>query len=176
MFFILDNKISVLDTKDGVIEVTDKETINTLKQGGISFRVGLPELTVSSVGLNVLEMERTSAIMLIDGKTFVGSTHQDCLYDYMKQYKNRDIYEEKGLNVSTDDLVEPFTDTTFNMFENCEAYGFDVYNDEFLVAHSKETSQKTISWMKSYALLNNDLKLYVFMNYGNNIYKIKEVL
>lgn len=174
MFCILDDNISVLDTTDGVVEVVSKAELEWYKEKGIVFHDGLPSINLKDGHIDVQDLDRTEAVIMIKGKCYTSSTHQECLYDLELEENGTDIYVKNGLDPSVDDIISPFTDTTYNLFENCELYGFDIYEDKYLVAHNIETAQKTLDWMLKYAGSRN-LEPAVFRDYISDLVSLMDI-
>lgn len=170
MFCLIDGN-KVLDTADGVLETFSKADIKKVLDSGIRLHRGIPDIKVVKSDLDISNSPRTLAVMLINGVVYEGDTHQECLYYCMKEQRGIDIYKQAGLDVNEDDLIEPFLDQTFDMFEGLEAYGFDIFSNMYLIAHNLETARRTIDWMRYYTKAN-DLEMYSFTSYDSDIVEV----
>lgn len=102
---------------------------------------------------DVIDMERTEAIILLDGNIYTSSiNHQCCLEDAVA-----DVFKSKGWNIEEEKGLGNAIRYTDNAFRNNEMFGFDVWEDgenKYLLSHYEQNleNEECYKKMKQYAL------------------------
>lgn len=108
------------------------------------------------VSIDLSNSDRAKAILIIEGKPYISNCdHQDCLEMY---YDDKGIDSEFNWKENFDDAHEASQEKTFNMQNDHEVYGFNLYEDRngyYLIAHDKESLDENIEWAKAYAKETN---------------------
>jgi hypothetical protein len=181
--------ISILDTSKGIENQYKMSDIPRIKKSGkpvvgiSTLEPCLPALTYGrTIQLYADKynlFNRDTAILVIEGKWYESDTHQFCLEDYLVD-KGTSLKEKYNLSLddeSIDGDMMKVAEITHQMFNDNEAFGFDIYSDmhgnRYLAAHFVENLIACYDMMKQYATENN-LTLCIHEGNGNEV--LREVV
>lgn len=180
MFYFLGmegSRYKVLDNSDGTVEILPKKYIDKAKSLGIYIK-GIDDLTVKLPKVVFKDKydygDRLIAIIVADGTYFESDcNHQECLAQLL-QSRGTSLEELYSLSLDDehyDDNIEKVCEITYGMFNDHELFGFDVYDDEVLVAHDEDTFIACYGWMKDYGKKHNLDMMYCW--HDGNIYRVE---
>jgi hypothetical protein len=181
--------ISILNTSKGLertYPMSDIQKIKNSKHTVIGIDSLTPCLPALKYGKEIIRdsestgiFERETAIMIIDGNWYENDNHQFCLEEYLKD-SGTSLKEKYNLSLDDDSFdtdIEKVAEITHSMFNDNEAFGFDIYRDRngnrYLAAHFEENLVACYDLMKNYAQKNN-LTLCIEIDFCSDI--LREVI